>query len=127
MWLVALGFIGAGILNICRGARLLHQAGLNIQVHKLRQIIEEELPKRRASVTTSNQELLKEVEEGELRIIGQLWGRLKYLYEQGGQPGEVGNMEQVLATGKIAWAAAFFAIASIVVGISAILVTFFSV
>ncbi len=58
--------------------------------------------------------------------INQIDQDLKNLYEAGGEPGARGDIDMIRATKENAKAAAFFALSSIFVGASAVLITVFS-
>ncbi|HEY54698.1 MAG TPA: hypothetical protein G4N91_00225 [Dehalococcoidia bacterium] len=121
LWLIALGFTGWGIWKIfVKSRRLLAKAELNDLVS----VVEESkiFALEMRSKLKDGDPLLLFIDT-ELQLIDR---NLNALYEQGGEKGARGTIYGIRATKEIAQAAAFFALASFSVGISAALIAIFN-
>lgn len=117
MWLIAVGLIGAGIWKIFECIAKSSAAERNITVKWL---------------TQQRDEILAECRGMDKQLAGWRAERFKdvvevlsELVEQGGEESDLGRISEIRATKDMALAAAFFAMASVVVGISAVLIVVF--
>ena len=119
MWLAAACLTGMGIWKLRNSLKLLHLAGLNMFVSEF-ETIGARLGELKSELSAAGQEL-REVEE----LVRQVDDNLGRVYKEGGEKGATGNIEQIWATRDIALAATFFAMAGVVMSVSAVLIAAF--
>ena len=154
-WLIAFGLLALGIYYLVKGQRHLAQAELDTTVRETVAYVKEldksirELAKTKASLiqslkdadTRPEAERLLAMNEPTSPLLDSItntegitvkrWQRasriLSHLYAKGGtRGGKAGEIYQLRATKDLAKAASFLAGASILIGISAILITIFA-
>lgn len=127
MWFVSTGLTGIGIWKLFNSFNILRQAELNFIVSQLEgaRVRLADVPRKfraKPEELTEVNDFLRVVDNLERNLDKQL----KMVYELGGEAGATGKLEEISATKSIALAAAFFAMAGIVVGGSALLIAVFS-
>jgi hypothetical protein len=125
LWLVVIGLIGIGIRKLLKALKLLHLAGLNMFVQELEKIKYQELQKIKDNVLKLKGKLSVKKQK-ELQKLSELSDSLLLkAYEAGGEKGASGHIEEIWATRDIALAAAYFAMSSVVAGVSAVIIAVF--
>ena len=125
LWLISLALIGTAIQKLLGGRRLLRFAELDVFVSTLKMVIHDlSIMKTEAplstQVLTSVEKLLAKAEQG-----------LQHIYELGGEKAvldtSIAKIKELRAASQLALAAAFFAAASVALGISAVLIAIFAI
>jgi len=120
LWFFAVGLTGTGIWKLLfKSRKLANKAELNAFVgwNEVSKIYALDMKRK-----FGPEELIQVFLDKQINQIDQ---ELKKLYKAGGEPGARGDIDMIRATKENVKAAAFFALSSILVGASAVLIAVF--